>query len=320
MAGIALPSYKQTFLGLVQNAAGELGLSVPSSVIGNSDTTAILFLYLANRIGQEVYQSATKNGGWTILRQQYEFPITSSGNITGTFTNGSPTITVVSTTANVSVGMQVVGYGFVNYPTTVLSKTSSTITMSANATANSPTGTTFYCGNDAYSLPSDFSFFINQTFWDGNFRWQLLGPLEAQEWAVLKFGISPTGPRRRFRIFNNQFYIDPVPNDNGSIIAYEYYSAYWAQSMGGTSGTTKSSFTLDTDNFLLDDDIMTHGLKWRYKQRAGLDYSQEKEDYDRAFERVMSRDGAARSLPLNASASGIRLLNNQNVPDTGFGS
>jgi len=192
--------------------------------------------------------------------------------------------------------------------------------MSANATATSPAATTFYCGNDAYSLPTDFAFFIAQTFWDGNFRWQLLGPLEAQEWAVLKFGISPTGPRRRFRVFNNLFYIDPVPNDNGSLIAYEYYSAYWAQSIGGASGTPQSSFLADTDNFLLDDDVMIHGLKWRYKQRAGLDYSQEKEDYDLALQRIMSRDGGTRNLPLNASASGVRLLNNQNTPDTGFGS
>lgn len=317
MAGIALPSYKKNLFNLVQNAIGELGLTSISSVVGNTDTTATLFLYLANRVGQEIYQIATKNGGWQILRQQNQFLITASGTITGTFTSGNATVSGVSSTANVSVGMEVVAYGYVTYPTTVISKTVNSITLSSTAKATSPSGTSFYCGNDSYALPNDFAFFITQTMWDGNFRWQLLGPLEAQEWAVLKFGISPTGPRRRFRIFNNLFYIDPVPNDNGSLIAYEYYSAYWAQS---STGTTQSGFLADTDNFLLDDDVMTLGLKWRYKQRAGLDYTQEKEDYDMALQRVMSRDGGTRNLPLNATASGVRLLNNQNIPDTNFGS
>lgn len=314
---ITLPAYKNNLLGLVQNACGELGLTVPTSVVGNGDTTATLMLYLAARVGAEIYQAPTKNGGWQILRQQAQFTTASSGLITGTFTSGSATITGVSSTSAVVAGMQVVSYGNVVYPTTVVSKTSNTITMSGNAVATSSSGVSFYCGQDSYALPTDFSFFITQTWWDGNFRWQLLGPLEAQEWAVLKFGISPTGPRRRFRIINNAFYIDPVPNDNGSTIAYEYYSAYWVQSL---AGTTKAAFTLDTDQSLLDDDLMVFGLKWRYKQRAGLDYSLEKADYDACLQRVMSRDGGNRNLPLNASASGIRLLNNQNVPDTGFGS
>lgn len=315
---IALPAYKSDLIGLVQSACGELGLTIPPSVIGNGDTTATLMLYFAARVGSEIYQAPSKNGGWQILRQQRQFTTASSGLITGTFTPGSNVVTAVSNTASVAVGMQVVSYGNVNYPTTVVSKTSNSITMTnpVNSTVSANTQT-FYCGQDSYALPTDFAFFITQTFWDGNFRWQLLGPLEAQEWAVLKFGISPTGPRRRFRIIDNAFFVDPVPNDNGSLIAYEYYSANWVQSI---LGVTQSAFMLDTDQSLLDDDLMIYGLKWRYKQRAGLDYTQEKDDYDKALQRVMSRDGGNRNLPLNASASGIRLLNNQNVPDTGFGS
>lgn len=315
---IALPAYKSNLLGIVQDACGELGLTQPSSVVGNSDTTAMIMLSLTQRVGSEIYQAPSKNGGWQILRQLQQFTTASSGLITGTFTPSSAVITAVSNTASVTVGMQVVSYGNVTYPTIVLSKTSTTITMS-NAVASTVTANTqtFYCGQDSYTLPSDFAFFITQTMWDGNFRWQLLGPLEAQEWAVLKYGISPTGPRRRFRIIDNAFFVDPVPNDNGSLIAYEYYSAYWVQSL---AGVTQFGFLADTDQCLLDDDLMILGLKWRYRARAGLDYTQEKDDYDKALQRVMSRDGGTRNLPLNASASGIRLLNNQNCPDTGFGS
>ena len=51
-----------------------------------------------------------------------------------------------------------------------------------------------------------------------------------------------------------------------------------------------------------------------------LALTSEKEDYDMLKERLQASNGANRDLPMNAQASGIRLLNDQNVPDTGYGS
>ena len=308
---------KLNLLGLVDQACGELGLDAPTQIIGNSDSTATLMYYLALRVGRDAQELTKDNGGWQILRQEWTFTTASSGNITGIFTSGSPTINSVSSTANVVAGQQVVAYSYATYPTTVLSTTINSITMSANAVASSTTAVTFYCGQDAYPLPTDMDWQTTQTYWDRAYRWQLLGPLSAQEWQVLKSGISPTGPRRRFRIMNNLFYIDPVPNETGNIEAYEYTTTNWIQSM---SGTAQNTFLSDNDYSLIDDDIMIFGLKWRYKQRAGLDFTTEQKDFMDCVERKLSRDGGSRNLPLNASASGVRLLNNQNVPDTGFGS
>lgn len=313
---VTLLAGKLNLLGLVQQACGELGITVPTQIIGNSDPTATLMYYLALRVGREVLAIPKQNNGWQILRQENDFATASSGNITGIFTSGSPTITAVSSTASVSAGMQVVAYGYVNYPTTVLSTTINTITMSANAIANSTTAATFYCGQDAYALPTDMDWQTTQTYWDVAYRWQLLGPMSPQEWQVLKKGISPTGPRRRFRIMDNIFYLDPVPNQTGNIIGYEYTTTNWVQSMAGVSQNT---FLADTDLCLFDDDIIIFGLKWRYKQRAKLDYDQEFNDYTDCVERVLARDGGNRALPMNASASGVRLLNQNNIPDTGFG-
>lgn len=308
---------KLNLLGLCSQACGELGLTVPTQIIGNTDSTATLFYYLALRVGRDLMQIPKGNGGWQVLRTEWTFTTDGSGLLSGIFTSGSNVITGVSSTANVTAGMQVVGYGWVNYPTTVVSTTSNTITLSANAVASSTTAVSFYCGQDAYPLPTDMDWQTTQTYWDRAYRWQLLGPLSPQEWQVLKSGISPTGPRRRFRIMNNQFYLDPVPSQAGNIEAYEYTTTNWVQSSGGTAQNT---FLLDTDYSLLDDDCMIFGLKWRYKQRAGLDYTQEQKDFEECVERVLSRDGGTRNLPLNSSASGVRLLNTQNVPDTGFGS
>jgi hypothetical protein len=157
---------------------------------------------------------------------------------------------------------------------------------------------------------------IAQTSWDRDFRWQLLGPLEAQEWQVLKSGISPTGPRRRYRIMGGLLYIDPVPTAINNEV-FEYYSNAWCQSVGGT---VQSTWAADTDYYILDDDAFILGLKWRYLAAKKLDYQEEYNTWVDKCERNMARNAGNRNLPLNASASGIRLLNSQNVPDTGFGS
>lgn len=170
----------------------------------------------------------------------------------------------------------------------------------------------------AYSLPADFDFFIPQTAWDRSYRWQLLGPLSAQEWQVLQSGISPVGPRMRFRIFGNAVNFQPTPGTSTTdLICFEYMSNGWCQS---AASVRQSAWAADTDTFVLDDQLMILGLKWRFKQAKGLPYEDIKEDYRRLLDQLLARDAGSRTLPLNASAGDIRLLNQANVPDTGYGS
>lgn len=329
--GLPLLANKLNLLQLITNACNELGITAPTMVIGNSDPQITQLLALATREAKEFFSAGKDREGWSALRKEYTFPIVaSSATLTGSFTSGSAVVTNITDTsgltigtASITAGMVCVNFGPVPVGTTVLSVNSSTqITLSAvvPSTVASTTGDSFYCGQESYALPSDLDRFMTQTFWDRNFRWQLLGPLNAQEWQVLKSGISPTGPRRRFRIMGNLFYVDPTPADNGSIIAYEYYSNAWCQSTGGTNGTPQTVWTTDTDNYCLDDESLTLGVIWRYLRAKRLSYDMEYKTYTDQKERYTGRDGASRNLPLNASASGIRLLNSTNVPDTGFGS
>ena len=313
---LPLASSKKTLLQIIQDACNELGLQAPSYVTSNSDPQIVQMLALANREGKELYEKPNKNGGWQELRKEYTFNTVGIAAQNGDYTDGSPIISGLSDTTGVVAGMVAVG-GYIPVGSVVVSVDSSTqVTLDQNATATA-SQSTIHFGTQAYSLPDDFAYFMTQTFWDRAFRWQLLGPLEAQEWQVLKSGISPTGPRRRFRVMSNMFYIDPVPASSDNVEVFEYYSNAWVQ---GSTGTAKTQFTADDDLNLLDDDCITMGVKWRYLAAKRLDYSVEKAEYDLRIERVMARNGGTRNLPLNASASGIRLLNQQNVPDSGYGS
>ncbi len=329
--GLAFSSGKLTLLQIIQQVYTELSLGVttPTQVIGNTDQQITQLLALARRSGINLYNRGFGTGaGWQALRREYLLTINSVCGLTGTFTPNSNVITNVTPnplTAGVTNLMQAYDTNAMPVETNVTNATSTTITISNNSSATAVLNNeSFFCGQATYPLPSDYAYSMSQTMWDRAFRWQLLGPLDAQEWQVLKSGISPTGPRRRFRVYNNTFNIDPVPgfssSDNGSVQVFEYYSNGWCQSTGGTAGTIQTNWVADTDNFCLDDEMIILDVIWRYLRAKRLSYDEEKRTYDLLEERIMARDGMSRSLPLNASASGIRLLNSQNVPDTGYGS
>ncbi len=173
-------------------------------------------------------------------------------------------------------------------------------------------------GQAAYDIPADLQFFVVETDWDRANRWQLLGPVSAQEWQVLKSGITVTGPRRRFRVMEGQFYLDPTPTstDAGQTLVYEYISTGWCQSVAGAAQTR---WAADTDTYVLDEDCFVLGVKWRFLRAKGLDYLEEKASYDMATERAKSRAGSGHSLSINKRAVELRLISTANIPDTGYG-
>lgn len=305
-----------TFLELVQQAANELGLPEPSQIIGAVDDTSKQLLALSQREGKEFSQKANKNGGWNILHKEYTFQTNGYTGFTGNTTSGSAVITGMSSTTGIVAGMVITASNFVgrNVVVSVDSSTQVTMTNTANATS---TGISMSFGYDRYDLPSDLEYFATKTFWDGSYRWQLLGALEAQEKNVIRYGISPVGPRRRFWIIDNKIEINPVPTNRTDTIAFDYFSNAWCKSSGGTA---QAKWIADTDTYILDEDCFVLGLKWRFLRAKGLDYTQEYETYQNAANRIMARDGSGRDLPMNAQATSINLLNSTNVPDTGFGS
>ena len=109
-------------------------------------------------------------------------------------------------------------------------------------------------GQTEYPLPSDWSYFLDQTEWDRTNHWPLLGPKTAQEWQWLKGGLLSSGPRIRYRVVNNLFEIFPKdPNNTGSStgpgtsqLAMEYVSANWLKD-AQIANTTYPMIMNDTD-------------------------------------------------------------------------
>src|SRR6185369_6505508 len=79
-----------TVLGLVQQAAGEMGLAVPAVLTGNAPADSSQLLYLANALGQEL----SRRHAWQALTKQYLFTVnaTSIAGIDATFGIAGPGI------------------------------------------------------------------------------------------------------------------------------------------------------------------------------------------------------------------------------------
>lgn len=304
---------KKNLLALISQAVDELALRTPTAVVGNGDPQIKQILALAKREGREFYQQAQRKGGWQELRGEYRFT-TSVSTLTGTTTSGSAVITGLSSTAGLTTDYAISGTGITSNSRIVSVDSGTQVTISIPATASGSVSLTF--AQDQFAMPSDFGYFIQATWWDRDYRWQMVGPLTPQEWQLLKSGLSPMGPRRMFRIYANRLAIHPVPTTDGQALVFEYYSAFWCQT---SAGVAKIEWSADTDYYSLDDDAFILGMKWRIKGAKGLEYEQEKMDYDLHTERLMARNGGNRGLYMNVQPRDVYLLNYNNVPDTGMG-
>lgn len=172
-------------------------------------------------------------------------------------------------------------------------------------------------GQPDYALPSDLGYFVDRTFWDGATKWELIGPISAQEKQLLRYAVVASGPRRKIYIRNNKMYIDPTPAVDGDILAYDYYSNGWV--LDADSSTKKERFSMDTDTILIDENCFIMGLKWRFLRSKGLDYAQEKMDYESQVQLSIGRDCGKRDLSLVGGTWENRFLDENNIPDTNYG-
>lgn len=312
-------------LSIIQDACNELVLTAPNTVIGNTDLQIQQLLALSNREGQEFVKLRGPWDGWQELNKVYSFNLVPVGPYTGTLTPNSNVITNMSSTANLAVGYGIAGTGIYAAATiTNINAAMNQITMSTPTSATSVTNdVSLNFGQIAYPLPADLQHFQSATAWDTNFRWQLLGPLSVQEQEVIERGISPVGPRIRYWLQDGKFNIQPLPGlTQFDLISMRYISNAWCTQADGTPRAAVGGvcrWGADTDKYIWPDDVMVLGIKWRFLRAKGLPYDEEYDTWASARDVQLATSGSSRNLPMNATANGIRLLSNQNVPDTGFG-
>ena len=298
-----------TLLQLIQQATGELGLTVPNSVAGNSSTDTVQQLALLNALGNEIQREFE----WQALDKEYRLT-TQYLVTTGDLSANSAVITNLASTTGLDSTYMVTGTG-INQDTYIVSVDSATQVTLSQAASASGTSVSLTFGKTKYSLPSDFDRQINRTHFDKSKRWEMLGPESAQQWQWLKSAYISTGPRIRYRILGGYFQIWPILS-TPEYLGFEYISNGWVTS---ASGTTKSSFTVDTDTCIFPDRLMVLGLKMKYFEIKGFDATAFTRDFQDQLSIAKANDAGAATLSFSPRISSV-LIGWENVPDSGYGS
>ncbi len=135
----------------------------------------------------------------------------------------------------------------------------------------------------------------NETFWDRTNMRRIWGPLDDRQWQDRK-AHPTTGPSYYYRIRGGRLLMHPIPTA-GYTFAGEYLSKNWILGADGT--TYKQYFTLDTDTFLIPEELCIAGLRWRWKKEKGLEYAEDFRTYEMQVKDALSRDGSKETLSMD---------------------
>jgi hypothetical protein len=157
------------------------------------------------------------------------------------------------------------------------------------------------------AVPTDFSWFMNNTMWNRTTRIKLGGPVSAEDWQTFQAISLLSIPQAAFRFRGGDVLIYPSPAA-GQTCAYEYISTYWV------SGS-KAAMTADTDTALIDESVISLGVRWRFLKAKGLDYAEDFRSYELAKAKAIGRDGGRRTSFIGGST---RNPWNANIPENSW--
>lgn len=163
------------------------------------------------------------------------------------------------------------------------------------------------------SVPSDFGFYINETMWNRTSGRQILGPLSADDWqAHQALGITAVIDQYfRFRgAGTDAILLGPGTPTASETVAYEYCSNQWCEAAGGTD---QSAFAVDSDVGLLDEELITLGVIWRFKAAKGFDYGEDFRTYEMEVAKAIARDGGRPRIDLAGGFA--ETIYSGNIPD-----
>jgi hypothetical protein len=297
-----------TMLQLVNQVQSELNLAITPNVAGNPSQDTQQILALMNRAGYDL----VKEHNWQALELEYRFYTTAITTTCDTIANTYNLLNVANTTG-LDNNYSIVGTA-IPQDTYVNSVSGSTVTASQLASSTS-VGQSVTFSRTKYPLPSDYETVTDNTHWDKTKHWQMLGPVDAQQWQWLKSGYISTGPRVRWRILGNEFQIWP-PYNTLEYLGFEYRSKGWARS---ANNQVKNSFTNDDDTSVLDDTIIVLLTKLKYFQIKSFDTTALSQDYQRYLSIAKANDKGSATLSFAPQPSAV-LIGWANIPDTGYGS
>ena len=155
------------------------------------------------------------------------------------------------------------------------------------------------------TIATDFGRFSNNTMWNRTTNRKYYGPITDSEWQRLKATVS-SGVTNYFRIRGNLLIIQPNPTASQSVF-FEYISKNWVIASGSSANADK--FSGDSQTSVLEEDLITLGVVWRFLKIKGLPYEQQYVEYQTRLADYQMQDGAKPILQMGGPRAGILAVN-----------
>lgn len=148
---------------------------------------------------------------------------------------------------------------------------------------------------------SGFKYILNDTIWNRTRQVSVPGPLSPSGWQGLKATAAGSGFWSQYRIRGGSLFFYPAP-PIGQLVVFEFVSENWVSNV--TTDTFRRAFSMDDDYPLLDSDLITAGLVWRWKKAKGFAYAEDFRDYEELVIDAIARNATARVVNLNGCGDG----------------
>ena len=135
---------------------------------------------------------------------------------------------------------------------------------------------------------ANFARIVNNSMFNRTTKFRVFGPLSSLEWQARQASGLNANINNFFRIRGNSILFYPTPTAGDSIY-FEYISKNWCINEAGN--TEQSLWVNDSDTALIDEEVVTLGVIWRFLKAKGLDYGEEFATYERALEQIFGPDG-----------------------------
>jgi hypothetical protein len=195
------------------------------------------------------------------------------------------------------------GESGIELPSVVVANTDKTMLYCANAAARQQrqhewqklrksTTVTLTTATE-YNLATDFWAYVPDTLWpEGGIRPASL-PTTPLVWTILQSGVGLNPAQFNCRFLNNKLAVQNP--EAGIVLRYEYVSN--SPITDSTGATPKTEFTVDTDLFILDEELFIMDVKWRVKKEKGIDdWQVDRQLYQEYLNYRMGVDSGAKVL------------------------
>jgi hypothetical protein len=145
---------------------------------------------------------------------------------------------------------------------------------------------------EEFDLPSDYDrMLVKSQVWSSSLETALSPITDLDKWLEIDIK-SFDFVVNAWTIYGGQMHVKPALGA-GVTAKYFYQSNLIVDPAAGADTTT---FTADTDSFILDERLLKLGIIWRWKEQKGQPYDEWMADYEELKERLVVRDRGSRMI------------------------